>query len=206
MTSSDSMIRMVTLATGSMMEVWQLVRRTWLPWCDRTGVYLRDSDSLPDSRLAPSWNKIVMLLNSLDCATQPIWWIDSDLLLLDQAFKLPKFDTPIAISTDWNGICCCFMGVNPCPEAAEFLRSVLFLGDVADNDVYGKGLGTKWEQNAIKACMDNFPKVSASVTRLSASLVADQPPFKAPLAHLGGRTNEQRLQIARSLIASRKLT
>lgn len=199
------MTTLVTLATEEMRDVWQLFAKTWNAFCARHGYYLKCYTSAPYPELAPSWNKIPILLNQAKYATGPVWWIDADMLVLDMHPPLPIPTKPVWISTDWNGICCGLMGCSNNEWAFKCLEAAFFCGDVLDPDEFGKDCGVKWEQNAFKALMKSFPAVKDGIMQLPENLVSDKPPFKSQIAHLGGRTNKERIRLGHELMSRMKV-
>jgi hypothetical protein len=136
---------------------------------------------LLDESLHPSWNKVIAV--SSVCEEEPedsvVVWFDSDILFdingsdLVEPFKASGKE--IVFSQDWNGLCAGMFAVKNTPRVRSILDAVLTLGDVADCEKYGKGCGVKWEQNAFKAIMQEFPAVSSIVGYFEADVVNDSP-------------------------------
>lgn len=193
------MTTILTLASGDMGRVWQKAAKTWYPYAEKHDYYLKTYSWLLDDTLAPSWNKVIAMLNNLDCATGPIWWVDSDMTVFDPSVALesiiPKEHKDIWFSQDWNGLCGCMFRCVPSKWTKDFLKAVLVLGDVKDPDQFGKGLGCKWEQNAFKTLARDFPSVGQHIGYLSPELVSDKQPSNAPFWHYGARSNDVRIRM-----------
>lgn len=196
------MTTVVTLASGDMRRVWDLAAKTWQPYCERHGYSLKCYTELPRPDLAPSWNKVPIMLMESKYASGPVWWVDSDMTVAKQSTRLPDLDKDVSFSTDWNGICAGMFGVRSTEFSAGLLKAALLCGDVGNPDQFGKDCGCKWEQNAFKVLLREFPSIAERVGTLPLDFVNDQPhhkPKQGVIYHFGGRTNEQRVQLIKAL-------
>lgn len=196
------MITVATIASGPMGLVWDLAKQTWEPYCKRHGYDLVCWHNLPAPGLAPSWNKCLMVSLLLKATKNPVWWIDSDMTVvkpltpLEQGFS----HAPLRVSCDWNGVCCGLFRAEPYPWTIDFLNFLPSLGDVRDPDQFGKGMGVKWEQNALKALIRDFPSVENNVRRLPQEWVNDNPQNPLPtdfIWHFGARPIPVRIRMIR---------
>lgn len=197
------MITIITIAYGGMEPVWDIAEKTWRPYCDRHGYVLKVLRSLPVPSLHPSWNKVKAVLDEISCATGPVWCMDSDMTVANQGVPLETSalaEKPVWFSTDWNGLCAGLFRITPGVWQEWFLSTAIFCKDVRNPDEFGKGLGCKWEQNAFKTLVSKFPSISEKVGLLDKSLVCDRPPDpKAVIYHFGGRSNEERIRLIKSI-------
>lgn len=194
------MTTLVSVASGDMGRVWDLARRTWEPYCQRHGYILKTIRKLPLPDLHPSWNKVKVTLDEIRCAPGPVWCVDSDMTMArpDVPLETPNLSSkPVWFSSDWNGLCAGMFRVAPGLWQEWFLSLALFCGDVRNSDQFGKGLGCKWEQNAFKVLIREFPAISDRVGLLPPNLVCDQPPgnHQAVVYHFGGRSNNERIRM-----------
>lgn len=196
-------ITITTLAYGPIAPVWELARQTWEPYCARHDYDLHVESDLLDSSLAPSWNKCLLVARLLRDTGRPVWWIDADMTVANPSWSLTKLDEPwtyLNVSTDWNGYCFGMFRASPSRWTINFLEFIPMLGDVGHPERFGKGLGCKWEQNAIKLLALEFPNVDKHIGSLPKSWVNDNPHNPNPsdvIWHFGGRTMSQRLEMIR---------
>lgn len=165
---------LLTIASGPMVDVWEVAKRTWMPWCDKNGLQFQTFTKLTRPDLHPSWNKIPLLLNALE-KHSVVWWIDSDITVARPDSKLPSTNADMLFSTDFNGICAGMFRVIASDWVKAFFRAALFLGDVRDDDDFGKGHGIKWEQNAFKALLKNFPSCDSRISMLPTTFLNNSP-------------------------------
>lgn len=147
-----------------------------------------------------SWWKLKAMLLALLGVPHGNWvmWIDADCVVRKGKFQ-PEFGNfDMMVSVDWNGPC---MGIFACRNTdfcRKLLETMLFLGTsrVRDN-VHGKNDGPKWEQDCFKTLRSFFPSIEEKVGLLPASFTTDHPQddpmFKTPVHHWGGRPLNQRL-------------
>lgn len=197
------MITLLTVVVGDIARVWDLAERTWKPYCQRHGYMLKVVRRLPVPSLHPSWNKVKAVLDEVSCASGPVWCIDSDMTIARPDVPLETSNLsakPVWFSSDWNGLCAGMFRVAPCRFSEWFLSVALFCRDVGNPDQFGKGLGCKWEQNAFKVLVREFPAIAEQVGLLPPQMVCDHPPDGAAVVyHFGGRPNDQRIQMIRKI-------
>ncbi len=190
----------VTLACNGMESVWKESKRTWEPWCASRSLTVECSTKLPCPNLTPSWNKIPLVLSALE-KHEVVWWIDRDITVSRQDASLPNSNADILFSRDWNGLCAAMFRVRNTEWSKEFLRVALFLGDVRDDDAFGKGCGTKWEQNAFKSLIRDFPSCGRHIAFLPPSFISDRPLQSRDgipsFYHFGGLSNSKRIKAIR---------
>lgn len=201
------MTTIATLAYGPIAPVWDMARRTWEPYCAKHGYDLRVETDLIDSSFAPSWNKCLVVARLLRETGNPVWWVDADMTIAKSDFPLERFDQTenlrsgdLNVSTDWNGYCFGLFRASPSQWTINFLEFVPMLGDVGHPERFGKGLGCKWEQNAIKLLALEFPNVDKHIGSLPKSWVNDNPHKPNPtdvIWHFGCRIMSQRLEMIR---------
>lgn len=191
---SDGKPHLITLASGDIAPVWSAARKTWEPWCAKRGLKLETNSKLPLPAMHPSWNKIPLVLKALE-SHEIVWWIDADLTVSRPDAELPTSPADLLFSTDWNGLCCALFRARSTPWTKAFLNALLALGDVRDNDQFGKGCGPKWEQNAIKLLLRDFPACDSHVAYIPRSFMTDRPVSNSPepFYHFGGRPNAMRI-------------
>lgn len=186
---------LVTMAINGMEKVWELARKTWEPYCLKHGYSLHVVNEQAFPLLPPSWSKLRHVAALLD-KHEEVWWIDADLTVarLD-APPLPQSDKALAFASDWNGLCAAMFRATNANWVKQILTALPILGDVRDDDLFGKGLGPKWEQNAIKILMRDFPDFEKLVGFLPNGLINDHPEQDRGEAfcHFGAMTNEQRI-------------
>lgn len=185
---------LVTLACNGMESVWDVAKRTWEPYCERHGYHLDCRTTMPRPDLAPSWNKLEIVLDALE-QSNLVWWVDSDMTVARPNEPLPEPKGDLAFASDWNGLCACMFAARATPWTRAFISAALTLGDVGNEDQFGKGLGCKWEQNTIKLLSREFPGVSKHLGSLPAGMVNDHPHENRGevFCHFGARSNNQRI-------------
>lgn len=193
----------LTIAYGDIAPVWELAEKTWKPYCQRHGYVLKVLNWLPAPSLHPSWNKVKAVLDEIECATGPVWCVDADMTIANQIMPLETSSLstkPVWFSSDWNGLCAGLFRVMPGLWQEWFLSTALFCRDVGNPDQFGQGLGCKWEQNAFKVLVREFPAIAEKVGLLPKELVTDQPPnAKALIYHYGARKNSERIRMIREI-------
>jgi hypothetical protein len=165
----------VTLYDSSMSEVGDLcvrsVRRFLLGSAiDEFKVFT----GFLDDRLPPSWNKIVAV-QSILAGTDWVFWMDAD-CVVHRPFdmkELTQCSAHFRPSLDYNGVNSGVFLLRNCAWSHEFLKTILFLGDVEDPTVFGPFDGPKWEQNTIKCLAKSFGQVSKRIDPLPTGLVSD---------------------------------
>lgn len=202
-TVSGSAPHLVTLACGGMEKVWRMAARTWQPWREARGIALTTATRAPDESRHPSWNKLILVLEALE-KHDVVWWIDSDITVARDDATLPESNTDLLFASDWNGLCAGMFRARATPWTKGFLRAALLLGDVCDPDAFGEGCGVKWEQNAFKALLREFPSVQGHVALLPPSFLTDRD-WKAgdvslaSFNHFGGMSNSKRIAMMRTV-------
>lgn len=201
----DKYITLATLAAGAIAPVWKLTAPTWESYCEKFGYHLHVSTDLTDPRLAPSWNKCFLVARLLRDTGRPVWWIDSDMTMvkpdLDLESPVPGGWNDMNVSVDWNGFCFGLFRASPTQWTINFLEFVPMLGDVANLERFGKVMGVKWEQNAIKLLAMEFPEVNKHLGVLPASWVNPNPHKPNPsdvIWHFGGRSMDERIRWIRA--------
>lgn len=184
----------VTLACNGMEQVWDVARQTWEPYCERHGYDLECVKIAPNQSLHPSWNKLHVVLDSLERA-QNVWWVDSDMTVArtEEPLAIPSHE--LAFAQDWNGLCGCMFFARDTSWTRAFLSAAITVGDVGNEDQFGRGLGPKWEQNAIKLLAREFPGVANKIGYLKSGIVNDHPHEDRGevFCHFGARSNAQRI-------------
>lgn len=197
------MTTIVTVAHGEIGPVWDLAEKTWRPYCQRHGYTLKVFRDLLVPTIHPSWNKVKAVLEEIQYATGPVWCVDADMTVADQSRPLETPELarlPIWFASDWNGLCAGMFRIQPGIWQEWFLSTALFCGDVGDPDQFGEGLGCKWEQNAFKVLVAEFPSIAARVGLLPTEMVSDRPPDpKALIYHFGARKNSERIRMIREI-------
>jgi|SRR5271157_419402 len=151
-----------------------------------------------------SWSKLTAIKRWLNGFWPSTWivWIDAD-CLLRRPFDLlgdiaAKAHFDMLCSTDWNGVCLGVFALKRCAWSLWLLDTLVGCGDVVDDDAYGRGLGPKHEQNALKALMASFPKINRHIGFLDSAWITDKPcedrQFNFPLHHFGGLDQAERLR------------
>ena len=163
--------------------------------------------SLIDPALHPSWNKLLAIRAQLALMQPGDWatWIDADCVVV-RPFPLrddleDKHYYDLLVSQDHNGLCMGVFAAKACPWTLKFIDTLLFCMDVRSDDAYGAGCGPKWEQNAVKALLAEFPATNRHVSFLDKAWV-EYPWLDLerlhPIHHLGGLAVEERLRILRT--------
>lgn len=167
-------------------------------------------ESLLDESIHPSWNKIPAALDLFEYLEEGDWcvWIDADCVvvrpfaLVDDIEEKQQYD--LLTSSDWNGICMGFFAIKKCQWSADLFKFLLICGDVRNDDDFGAGLGQKWEQNAVKALVNNFPKIDQRVSFLDKRWITDKPQQDTtlvyPVHHFGAMSNDARVRLMSKLI------
>lgn len=191
----------VTLACNGMEEVWNTAWKTWEPWCRKTSTSFYNAKAFKNGP-HPSWQKLEVMLAALE--SHPFaWWVDADVTVARQDAILPSSDADLLFASDWNGLCAGMFRARSTQWTKDFLKAALILGDVRDPDQFGKGCGIKWEQNAIKLLLRDFPSASKHVELLPKDFMWDRPlEPKQPspsFYHFGGMSNEQRITAMRKV-------
>ncbi len=192
---------LITLACNGMEKVWRVAEKTWNPWCAAHSLErVQCVSKAPRADLAPSWNKIPLVLEALESHSE-VWWVDSDITVARPDASLPSSDADLLFASDWNGLCAAMFRARATEWTRAFLRAVLLLGDVHDPDAFGKGCGIKWEQNVFKALLASFPSCGKHVELLPDTFLNDRPaqgtiapPFTASFNHFGALSNTARIR------------
>ena len=98
-----------------------------------------------------------------DCVVHRDSWIERHL----------ETEADFRPSQDYNGINCGVFLIRNCPWSFQFLETLLFAGDVADDKAFGRNDGCKWEQNSIKSLSQSFRKISDRIGALPGELVSN---------------------------------
>ena len=109
-------------------------------------------DKVFDPSLHPSWNKLYAILDCFNRGYQRVLWTDADSLFIGKKIEFSNDD--FITSSDSNGLCLSHMLVRNTVYNIKLLQTLLFLQNVKDDSIFGKGL--KWEQNTLKALLLNF--------------------------------------------------
>lgn len=190
---------LVTLASGDMKGVWDVARKSWEPYCERHGYRLIVRDEVKIPNLHPSWSKVQIVLDLLQ-VHPVVWWIDADTTVAKPELPLPDSNADIAYVSDWNGLCCCMFRATNSAWTRSFLKALLVMGDVRDENQFGQGLGPKWEQNTIKLVMREFPVVNSKIAFFPQGMINDHPnkPKDEAFCHYGARSNQQRIAMMKA--------
>lgn len=109
-----------------------------------------------DESIHPSWNKLLAIkkcFETYDC----VLWCDADSLFVkNQTIFLQSLnlDEDFITNSDSNGICLSHFLMKNTQYNQDLINTLLFLKDVKDDSKFG--IGNKWEQNALKALLQNF--------------------------------------------------
>jgi hypothetical protein len=124
---------------------------------------------LPDRNLDPYWNRIRVFQQELS-SCEVLWWIDADAIFLRRD-ELPSFSTDLAMSRDWNGICCGVMGLRNTAWNARLLDAWLLLGNVENEKIAGFDNGPFREQTTLKALCYFWPSIRGHVSAISEEVI-----------------------------------
>lgn len=150
----------------------------------------------------PSWSKIGAVLRQLSVSTPGAWviWVDADCVVNHwppvEEF-LSKTNADIVFSKDWNGICMGFWAAKNCQWSIAFLNALLLCGDVSDHtESRFSPDGPKWEQNAVKALLKDFPALGQHSAFFPEEWITAQPEQdrqrRFHIHHFGGGSAEER--------------
>lgn len=191
---------LITLACNGMESVWKEAYRTWEPWLRSRGLNVECLTKLIRKDLAPAWNKIPLVLAALEKHSE-VWWVDADITVARPDAVLPTSDADLLFATDWNGLCAGMYRARSTEWTKAFLNAALLLGDVRDNDAFGKDCGIKWEQNTFKALLRDFPSCGRHVAYLPRTFMSEVPLQAKPgvysFYHFGAMKNAQRIKAIR---------
>jgi hypothetical protein len=136
-------------------------------YCKAQGYQFVCYRHLPDPNLDIYWNRVRILQQELD-GTEMVWWVDADAFFLRTDRRLPEdFPTPLAFSTDWNGICCGVMAVRNTSWANKFLTAWSILGNVANDRIKEFDHGQFREQTTVKALMHLWPDIANRISSIN---------------------------------------
>lgn len=124
----------------------------------------------PDPNLDPYWNRLRVLQQELD-RCDVLWWIDADAFFLNQDASLPAFTDDIAMSTDWNGVCCGVMAVRNTSWTRRFLDAWVMFGNVRGDRIDKFDNGQFREQTTLKAMCYYWPLIECHIGRLSEQVI-----------------------------------
>lgn len=165
---------------------------------------IRVFDHLLEPSLAPSWNKLLAVQSVL---TEADWilWVDADCVFRRDGnlLEYTKTDADFRPAQDYNGINCGVFLIRSSPWSALFLKTLLFLGDVADEKAFGRHDGPKWEQNAVKILVQSFKSVANRTQLLPREFVSDTNTgvrTESIIHHAYAMSNVQRLEVLSSIM------
>jgi len=169
----------------------------------KPGHEIRIFDRLIDPTLAPSWNKI-LAVQSLMGEADWVLWVDADCVFHRDGDIVPytETDADFRPAQDYNGINCGVFLLRSSPWSALFLKTLLFLGDAANEQLFGRHDGPKWEQNAVKSLVQSFKSVAARTELLPREFVSDTNTgirSESVVHHAYAMPNAQRLQVLSSI-------
>lgn len=125
---------------------------------------------MPDPNLDVYQNRIRIMQQEI-AQCDVLWWIDADAFFLRQDARLPEFASDIAISTDWNGVCCGVMAIRSTAWVERFLNAWILLGNVRGDRIEHFDNGQFREQTTLKALCYYWPLIEARVSPLSEKIV-----------------------------------
>ena len=124
----------------------------------------------PDPNVDVYWNRIRVMQQEIGtCDT--LWWIDADAFFLRTDIDLPAVTKDIALSTDWNGICCGVMALKNSAWVQRFLDAWLLVGPVLRERIKDFDNDQKREQTTLKALRYFFPAVAEHIEEISDSII-----------------------------------
>lgn len=145
---------LATLYTSHFNGFINYTTSTFNTFCKIHNISFESCDKLIDLNLHPSWNKILYIKKCFEYYDR-VFWCDADSLYIGNNQFKPIYDEyPLILNMDSNGICLSHFIINNTPYNQKLLDTLLFLGDVKDDTKFG--IGPKWEQNTLKAILENF--------------------------------------------------
>jgi len=153
-------ICMISLYTENYKCFSTFAIKSFEKFCEINNFDLIIYDQLFDNSLHPAWNKLLAVKKNINNYDM-IFWSDIDCLFVNKkdlflSFLDSSLNENLICNSDWNGLCTSHFLIKNNEYNNNLIDTLLFLKDVKNDDVFGKGYGPKWEQNTIKALLNNF--------------------------------------------------
>jgi len=139
-------------------------------YADARGYQLVVYNQAPDQNLDIYWNRIRIMQQEVGTC-DVLWWIDADAFFLRNDLDLPVVTKDVAMSIDWNGVCCGVMAVRNTSWVQRFLDAWILVGQVQTEKIEGFDNDQKREQTALKCLRYFFPAVASHFEEISDSII-----------------------------------
>jgi len=162
------MTKLVMLCDGlTFGPVTQAINRAY---AEARGYQLVVYNHVPDPNIDIYWNRIRIMQQEIG-SCDVLWWIDADAFFLRNDIDLPAVTKDIAMSIDWNGVCCGVMAVRNTAWVQRFLDAWLLVGPVLRERIVGFDNDQKREQTALKCLRYHFPAIYKHFEEISDSII-----------------------------------
>lgn len=151
-------------------------------YCKALGYSFVRYRRLLDSSRAASWNKLLAIQQELH-KYDWIFWVDADALILNHHTRLESFiesnspEKEIIFSSEVTGLCAGVFLIKNTPWTAEFIKTVLFLGDEPE-------IHRLYEQSTIRTLNRLFPRVSSKIGAIPEHAIQNHRSVFAPDAFM----------------------
>lgn len=159
-------LTIVTLCDDNHREIADATASTFEKFSQKSGINFIRHTSKIDPTLHVFWNKFPLVLRELPI-NDWVMWVDADIMVINYDYDLVGLiksfrDKNFLVSTDSNGLCTGAFFLRNCSWSYEFLRTLLFLGELFDEKsmTYNEGkLNVFSDQNPVKVLVENWKSV-----------------------------------------------
>lgn len=159
-------VTIVSLCDENRREISDATAPTFERFCAIQGIQFVRHTSLINSSLNPFWNKFPAVINELP-KNDWVMWVDADVVVTNYDYNLPELiesfgEKNFLVSTDSNGLCNGVFLLRNCEWSYEFVKTLMFLGEVKDEvcQAFNQGRILKGsDQDPIKVLVNNWKSV-----------------------------------------------
>lgn len=149
-------------------------------YAERHGYGFQCVTRLLDPALHPHWNKVLMVRQSMNLASEWFVWLDADVYIWSLDFGLESLvrpDKDLLLSADSAGYCCGFYLVRKCTWSMRLFDALLFLQNVQDT-----GRRPLNDQDSLKLLIESYPAVASRCAGISDAIVQNPDSARKPAA------------------------